>query len=130
VFISPTSVFPPRRARFQRGSPTRPTRSRSVNDEIKRKLDVLRAHCDQEDRDCDEIRKTVLGGDPFGDSDWFLRSMEDYAKLGVEWSTSCPPGPTRSDMSVDSTSLSPSSRSWAAAETTEDIRGVDPGNQG
>jgi F420-dependent oxidoreductase-like protein len=54
------------------------------HDEVKRKLDVLRAHCGREGRDFDEIKKTVLGGDPVGDPDGFLRSMEGYAKLGVE----------------------------------------------
>jgi F420-dependent oxidoreductase-like protein len=53
-------------------------------DEVKRKLDVLKAHCEAEGRDYDTIKKTVNGGgDPLADVDGFLREMEQYAALGV-----------------------------------------------
>jgi F420-dependent oxidoreductase-like protein len=63
------------------------------HDEVKRKLDILRAHCDREDRDYDAIKKTILGGDPVGDPDGYLRSMEGYARLGVELADVMPTGP-------------------------------------
>jgi F420-dependent oxidoreductase-like protein len=63
------------------------------HDELKRKLDVLRDHCDREGRDYNEIKKTILGGDPVGDPDGYLRSMEGYAKLGVELADVMPTGP-------------------------------------
>jgi F420-dependent oxidoreductase-like protein len=53
-------------------------------DEVKRKLDVLKAHCEAEGRDYDTIKKTVNGGgNPLEDIDGFLREMEQYAALGV-----------------------------------------------
>ncbi|HEY6469752.1 MAG TPA: LLM class F420-dependent oxidoreductase [Candidatus Dormibacteraeota bacterium] len=53
-------------------------------DEVKRKLDVLKEHCEAEGRDYDTIKKTMNGGgDPRQDIDGFLREMEKYAALGV-----------------------------------------------
>jgi F420-dependent oxidoreductase-like protein len=63
-------------------------------DEVKHKLDVLARHCDAEGRDTATIRKTILGGvDPLGDTDGFLTSMEEYARLGVELVEIMPTGP-------------------------------------
>ncbi len=51
---------------------------------VAQKLDVLRRHCDELDRDYDAIRKTILYfGDPVADPDTFVRDMEEYAALGV-----------------------------------------------
>ena len=53
-------------------------------DEIKRKLDILRGHCDAVGRDYDSIQKTIIGRvDPDGDVTEFLSAMEQYAALGV-----------------------------------------------
>jgi len=54
-------------------------------EEIGRKLDILRGHCDAEGRDYGSIQKTILGGgDAANDPDAFLKSMEAYAKLGID----------------------------------------------
>ncbi|AXH35051.1 LLM class F420-dependent oxidoreductase [Humibacter sp. BT305] len=54
-------------------------------EDVARKLDVLRRHCDDLGRDYDAITKSVMGpGDPTTDPDGFLRTMEAYAALGVE----------------------------------------------
>lgn len=53
-------------------------------DEVKRKLDVLKEHCENEGRDYNTIKKTLNGGgDPREDIDGFLREMEQYAAIGV-----------------------------------------------
>jgi F420-dependent oxidoreductase-like protein len=63
-------------------------------DDTKRKLDVLAEHCDAEGRDYDSIQKTILGGgDPIGDPDGFLRTMESYAALGISHVQLVPAGP-------------------------------------
>jgi hypothetical protein len=52
--------------------------------EVKRKLDILAQHCEDEGRDIATIKKTIQGGsDPTKDLDGFLREMEEYAKLGI-----------------------------------------------
>jgi F420-dependent oxidoreductase-like protein len=52
--------------------------------DVARKLDVLRAHCDNESRDYDSIAKTVMFSRPLlDDVDAFLADAEGYAKLGV-----------------------------------------------
>lgn len=53
-------------------------------EDVTRKLDVLRGHCDAEGRDYDAIRKTVtyMGG-VLADPDGFLAVAEQYAALGV-----------------------------------------------
>ncbi|MFN0153148.1 MAG: LLM class F420-dependent oxidoreductase [Gaiella sp.] len=55
--------------------------------EVARKLDVLRAHCEREQRDYDRIERTLLYvGDRLstGDLDGFLAEMAEYAAVGVE----------------------------------------------
>ena len=53
-------------------------------DQVKTKLDILRAHCEAEGRDYDAIKKTMNGGgNPLSDTDGFLREMEQYAALGI-----------------------------------------------
>ncbi|MFT4289315.1 LLM class F420-dependent oxidoreductase [Nocardioides sp.] len=64
-------------------------------DSVAHKLDVLRGHCEAVGRDYDSIKKTIGGGggpDPLADPDAFLRSMEDYAGLGVSLVTVAPYG--------------------------------------
>ncbi|MEO5831842.1 MAG: LLM class F420-dependent oxidoreductase [Nakamurella sp.] len=62
--------------------------------ELARKLDVLKSHCDDEDRDYDAIEKTVIGNfDALGDPDAFFRLMETYAGLGVTMVWAGPEGP-------------------------------------
>ncbi|HVC41714.1 MAG TPA: LLM class F420-dependent oxidoreductase [Candidatus Saccharimonadales bacterium] len=52
--------------------------------EVKRKLDVLAQHCEDEGRDIATIKKTIQGAaDPTKDLDGFLRDMEEYARLGI-----------------------------------------------
>lgn len=59
---------------------------------VRRKLDVLRAHCDDVGRDYAAIRKTVLvQTDPVADPDGFLGEMETLAGLGVEMAVTMPP---------------------------------------
>jgi hypothetical protein len=56
-------------------------------DELKHKIDVLNRHCDTVGRDPAEIRKTfgsLLVVDPFEDTDEYLKTVERYARLGVE----------------------------------------------
>jgi F420-dependent oxidoreductase-like protein len=54
-------------------------------DVLTHKLDVLQRHCDTVGRDINEIRKTVgFFGDPFGDVDGYLKTVERFAELGVE----------------------------------------------
>ncbi|MDQ2786014.1 MAG: LLM class F420-dependent oxidoreductase [Chloroflexota bacterium] len=53
--------------------------------EVAHKLEVLARHCEAVGRDPETIQKTILGGgDPIGDPDAFLASMEEYANLGVD----------------------------------------------
>lgn len=52
--------------------------------DVERKLDVLRRHCADEDRDYSSIDKTVLITRPvLGDVDAFLEDAEEYRKIGV-----------------------------------------------
>jgi F420-dependent oxidoreductase-like protein len=56
-------------------------------DDIRHKLDVLRGHCDTVGRDYDSIEKTILPNNPRpgpDNLDEFVRSMADYAPLGVD----------------------------------------------
>lgn len=56
----------------------------SSPEDVARKLDVLRAHCDAEGRDYDTIRKTALYLGPLIDNpDAFLADSEKYAALGI-----------------------------------------------
>ena len=53
--------------------------------ELQQKLDVLRAHCEREGRDYDEIAKTILWSgriDP-ADGDTFAGHLRDFAAIGV-----------------------------------------------
>lgn len=63
-------------------------------DEMRHKLDVLRRHCDDVDRDYDTIEKTMINGvagaDPIADPDGFVREMAEYAALGIELVTLSP----------------------------------------
>jgi F420-dependent oxidoreductase-like protein len=53
-------------------------------EDVAHKLDVLRAHCDSEGRDYDEIAKTaVYTGSVLDDPDGFLADAEQYARLGI-----------------------------------------------
>jgi F420-dependent oxidoreductase-like protein len=53
-------------------------------EEVAHKLDVLRGHCDTEQRDPATVDRTILYlGDPRHDVDAFLAEMERYARLGV-----------------------------------------------
>ena len=62
--------------------------------EIAHKLDVLRRHCDDLDRDYDSIQKTAMAGvDPVADRDGFLARMEQFAAAGIELVTMQPTGP-------------------------------------
>jgi F420-dependent oxidoreductase-like protein len=61
-------------------------------DLVRHKLEVLRGHCDDLGRDYDAIEKTMIGmGDPVADTDGFLKSMEEYAALGISLVTLMPP---------------------------------------
>src|SRR5246500_3581394 len=56
-------------------------------EELQHKIEVLNRHCDAVGRDPGEIRKTfgrLLLVDPFEDTDDYLKTVERYAKLGVE----------------------------------------------
>ncbi|GAA2491436.1 LLM class F420-dependent oxidoreductase [Streptomyces longisporus] len=56
-------------------------------EEVRRKLDVLRGHCEAEGRDYDRIRKTVayMGESATaGDLDAFTRDISGYTKLGLD----------------------------------------------
>ncbi len=56
----------------------------SSPDEVARKLDVLRGHCDAEGRDYDAITKTALATRPvLEDTDAFLADAQRYASLGI-----------------------------------------------
>ncbi|MET1002326.1 MAG: LLM class F420-dependent oxidoreductase [Acidimicrobiia bacterium] len=53
-------------------------------EEVAHKLDVLRRHCDTEDRDSVTVERTILYvRDPLQDVESFLAEMADYARLGV-----------------------------------------------
>jgi F420-dependent oxidoreductase-like protein len=58
---------------------------------MRHKLDVLRRHCDDVGRDYDTIEKSmILVADPIGERDAFLRSMAEYAALGITLVTLMP----------------------------------------
>jgi F420-dependent oxidoreductase-like protein len=51
---------------------------------VEHKLEVLARHCDAEGRNPDEIEKTILAmSNPTDDVDEFVRSMAQYAQMGV-----------------------------------------------
>ncbi len=52
---------------------------------VAHKLEVLKGHCETENRDYGSIQKTIIfGADPLGDTDAFLTQMEAMAKLGID----------------------------------------------
>ncbi|BBC37690.1 Monooxygenase [Streptomyces graminofaciens] len=56
-------------------------------EEVAHKLDVLRGHCDEADRDYDDIRRTVTysgAAATEGDLDAFIRDIEPYTRLGID----------------------------------------------
>lgn len=54
-------------------------------DEVRRKLEVLRQHCDNEGREFDAIRKTILyTGESLTEPDRFVEEMRAYHGIGVE----------------------------------------------
>jgi alkanesulfonate monooxygenase SsuD/methylene tetrahydromethanopterin reductase-like flavin-dependent oxidoreductase (luciferase family) len=56
----------------------------SSTEDVARKLDVLRAHCDTEGRDYDAIRKTATYMGPvLDDPDQFTAESQRYAELGI-----------------------------------------------
>ena len=59
----------------------------SSPDDVARKLEVLRRHCDELGRDYDTIRKTLLANNPRPEPDTlddFVTHMADYAELGID----------------------------------------------
>ena len=59
----------------------------SSPDDVARKLEVLRRHCDELGRDYDTIRKTILANNPRPEPDTlddFVTHMADYAELGID----------------------------------------------
>ena len=65
----------------------------SSPEDVGRKLEVLRSHCQAEGRDYDAIEKTMIfRGDPAEDPDAFLAVMETYAALGISMVTMVPVG--------------------------------------
>lgn len=60
------------------------------------KLDVLRGHCEREQRDYDAIERTILyvgGSLTTGDLDGFVAEMASYAALGIDTVAVMPTGP-------------------------------------
>ncbi|MEE6178289.1 LLM class F420-dependent oxidoreductase [Mycobacterium sp. 050134] len=54
-------------------------------DELPHKLDVLRRHCDEADRDFDEIMLTAGHfADPFENVDEYRRQVDRFAELGID----------------------------------------------
>jgi F420-dependent oxidoreductase-like protein len=63
----------------------------SSPEDVARKLEVLRSHCEAEGRDYDSIEKTVLAVRPaLADVDDFIAAAGEYAKLGVTEIASMP----------------------------------------
>ncbi|HEX3393575.1 MAG TPA: LLM class F420-dependent oxidoreductase [Acidimicrobiales bacterium] len=62
-------------------------------DVVAHKLDVLRGHCDAEQRDYADITKTIMAiGNPLDDPDAFVTRMAGYARLGVDTVAVMPAG--------------------------------------
>jgi hypothetical protein len=63
--------------------------------EAAHKIDVLYRHCDAVGRDPGEIQKTAfMLTDPMADLDGFLRTAEQYARLGIDLIDIMPPEDT------------------------------------
>jgi F420-dependent oxidoreductase-like protein len=61
-------------------------------EEVARKLDILRGHCDAVGRDYDTIQKTIAVNGAVTDVDAFVADMAPYAKLGFDTTIVMPPG--------------------------------------
>jgi len=70
-------------------------------DEIARKLDILRRHCDDVGRDYDTITKTVLASGIDTDPAGFLKELEAYAALGVQEAIVVPAGGEDADVWIE-----------------------------
>jgi F420-dependent oxidoreductase-like protein len=70
-------------------------------DEIARKLDILRRHCDDVGRDYDTITKTVLASGIDTDPTGFLKELEAYAALGVQEAIVVPAGGEDADVWIE-----------------------------
>jgi F420-dependent oxidoreductase-like protein len=64
----------------------------SSPEELGRKLDVLRGHCDDVGRDYATIQKTLLVTTRPAEADRFVEDMTPYAKLGFDTAIVMPPG--------------------------------------
>jgi F420-dependent oxidoreductase-like protein len=64
----------------------------SSPEELGRKLDVLRGHCDDVGRDYATIQKTLLATSRPTEVDRFAEEMAPYAKLGFDTAIVMPPG--------------------------------------
>jgi F420-dependent oxidoreductase-like protein len=65
---------------------------------VAHKLEVLKTHCENENRDYETIEKTIIAfPDPVAETDAFLKSVEEYAKLGVSQVWVSPRGPSPAD---------------------------------
>jgi alkanesulfonate monooxygenase SsuD/methylene tetrahydromethanopterin reductase-like flavin-dependent oxidoreductase (luciferase family) len=54
-------------------------------DVLRHKLEVLDSHCEAEGRDPGQVQRTVIASaDPLEDVDTFLKTMEQYAALGID----------------------------------------------
>lgn len=64
-------------------------------EEVGRKLDVLRGHCDEVGRDFDAIQLTLTTSGEDAETDGFLSRMESYARLGIDqvWVRAAAPDP-------------------------------------
>jgi F420-dependent oxidoreductase-like protein len=56
----------------------------SSTEEVAHKLDVLRSHCETEDRDYDAINKTMMMFSSSDDVDAFLADLAPYRDLGID----------------------------------------------
>ncbi|MDN4175088.1 LLM class F420-dependent oxidoreductase [Nocardioides sp. SOB77] len=59
---------------------------------VAHKLDVLRRHCDDVGRDVEEIEKTLVLATDLDDVDALVRTLEEYAALGITLVTMSPGG--------------------------------------
>lgn len=60
-------------------------------DQLPHKLDALRRHCDAVGRDFSDIRLTAGNfDDPFTDTDAYLRTLDQYAALGIDTINTAP----------------------------------------
>ncbi len=65
-------------------------------DVVAQKLEVLKRHCEAEERDYEEIEKTIIyGSNPLEDLDGFLAEMDALSQLGIEkvWVSNRVPDP-------------------------------------